>query len=328
MLGAHPADRDPRAAPRRQHLPRRVPQRLPRPRHRVLGGAAVRARRRRARHRLERHGAHGPAVHQEVHRRARADRAPAVDVSASSAFTTTPIDEARAGGRGGGDARLRRRRQQRPRRPIAFSDRVEQFVPPGKDRRHVLRILRELLYLEPQGRGTDIGAALAYLGARDASGARSSSCSRLLRRGLRAPAARRRRPARGRCPHAERPARVRAARRRPAGAGGRRDAANARLIDTSDAGVRADYARRAAERRARRRRALAAAGVEEVALRHRPLLRRAAAARFPRTRAAPRAPDLRVGVCVIRLGLKTRAQPSPEPDVTRARRAYAHLRQQ
>jgi uncharacterized protein (DUF58 family) len=47
---------------------------------------------------------------------------------------------------------------------IAFSDRIEKFVEPGKDRRHVLRIVRELLYLEPQGRRTDIAAALAYLG--------------------------------------------------------------------------------------------------------------------------------------------------------------------
>ena len=46
---------------------------------------------------------------------------------------------------------------------IIFSDRVEQFVPPRKGRRHVLRVLRELLYHEPQGRGTDITGALEYL---------------------------------------------------------------------------------------------------------------------------------------------------------------------
>jgi uncharacterized protein (DUF58 family) len=46
---------------------------------------------------------------------------------------------------------------------IIFSDHVEQFVPPRKGRRHVLRVLRELLYHEPKGRGTDIGAALEYL---------------------------------------------------------------------------------------------------------------------------------------------------------------------
>ena len=46
---------------------------------------------------------------------------------------------------------------------IIFSDRVEKFVPPRKGRRHVLRVLREMLYHEPQGRRTDLGAALEYL---------------------------------------------------------------------------------------------------------------------------------------------------------------------
>jgi len=46
---------------------------------------------------------------------------------------------------------------------IIFSDRIEKFVPPRKGRRHVLRVLRELLYFQPQGRGTDVGGALEYL---------------------------------------------------------------------------------------------------------------------------------------------------------------------
>lgn len=46
---------------------------------------------------------------------------------------------------------------------IIFSDRIEKFVPPRKGRSHVLRVLRELLYHEPQGTGTDIGMALGYL---------------------------------------------------------------------------------------------------------------------------------------------------------------------
>jgi uncharacterized protein (DUF58 family) len=46
---------------------------------------------------------------------------------------------------------------------ILFSDRIEKFVPPRKGRRHVLRVLRELLFHQPQGRGTDIGGALQYL---------------------------------------------------------------------------------------------------------------------------------------------------------------------
>lgn len=46
---------------------------------------------------------------------------------------------------------------------VIFSDRIEKFVPPRKGRRHVLRVLRELLYHKPEGRGTDIRAALEYL---------------------------------------------------------------------------------------------------------------------------------------------------------------------
>jgi uncharacterized protein (DUF58 family) len=46
---------------------------------------------------------------------------------------------------------------------LIFSDHVEKLVPPRKGRRHVLRVLRELLYHEPEGRGTDVAAALEYL---------------------------------------------------------------------------------------------------------------------------------------------------------------------
>ncbi len=46
---------------------------------------------------------------------------------------------------------------------IIFSDRIEKFVPPQKGRRHVLRVIRELLYFKPEGRGTDIPQAIDYL---------------------------------------------------------------------------------------------------------------------------------------------------------------------
>lgn len=46
---------------------------------------------------------------------------------------------------------------------LAFSDRIEMFVPPRKGNRHVLRVIRELLLLRPSGRGTDLGLALRYL---------------------------------------------------------------------------------------------------------------------------------------------------------------------
>ncbi len=46
---------------------------------------------------------------------------------------------------------------------VIFTDRIEKFVPPGKGSRHVLRVIREVLYFRPQGRGTDISEALDYL---------------------------------------------------------------------------------------------------------------------------------------------------------------------
>lgn len=46
---------------------------------------------------------------------------------------------------------------------IFFSNKVEKFIPPKKGRSHILRIIRELIELEPQDSGTDIGGALRYL---------------------------------------------------------------------------------------------------------------------------------------------------------------------
>ncbi len=43
---------------------------------------------------------------------------------------------------------------------LLFTDRTEAFVPPKKGPRHVLRIVRDLLAFEPQGRGTNIARAL------------------------------------------------------------------------------------------------------------------------------------------------------------------------
>lgn len=47
---------------------------------------------------------------------------------------------------------------------LIFTDEVEVFVPPKKGRKHVLRVIRELLYFQPQGRRTSIAGALEYLG--------------------------------------------------------------------------------------------------------------------------------------------------------------------
>lgn len=46
---------------------------------------------------------------------------------------------------------------------LLFSDRVELFIPPKKGRLHILRLIREMLYFSPEGRGTDLGGALEYM---------------------------------------------------------------------------------------------------------------------------------------------------------------------
>ncbi len=47
---------------------------------------------------------------------------------------------------------------------IFFSDKVEKFIPPKKGRSHILRIIRELIALEPNEEGgTNLAAALEYL---------------------------------------------------------------------------------------------------------------------------------------------------------------------
>ncbi|HXG47848.1 MAG TPA: DUF58 domain-containing protein, partial [Methylomirabilota bacterium] len=46
---------------------------------------------------------------------------------------------------------------------ILFSDQIEKFIPPRKGRKHVLRVIREILFFEPQRHGTDITGALEFL---------------------------------------------------------------------------------------------------------------------------------------------------------------------
>src|SRR5207248_5560571 len=46
---------------------------------------------------------------------------------------------------------------------ILFTDDVEKFIPPRKGRSHVLRVIREVLFVEPKRRGTDLNGALEFL---------------------------------------------------------------------------------------------------------------------------------------------------------------------
>jgi uncharacterized protein (DUF58 family) len=46
---------------------------------------------------------------------------------------------------------------------LLFSDRVEKFVPPAKGRKHILRIIRDLLFFEPQSKGTQLIDVIKYI---------------------------------------------------------------------------------------------------------------------------------------------------------------------
>lgn len=46
---------------------------------------------------------------------------------------------------------------------ILFSDKVEKFIPPQKGRKHILRIISEMLNYKPQSKDTNIAEALKYL---------------------------------------------------------------------------------------------------------------------------------------------------------------------
>ncbi len=47
---------------------------------------------------------------------------------------------------------------------IIFTDEVEKFVPPKKGKKHVLRVISEILSFQPRHRGTKIAAGLEFLG--------------------------------------------------------------------------------------------------------------------------------------------------------------------
>lgn len=46
---------------------------------------------------------------------------------------------------------------------VIFTDGIELHIRPKKGRRHVLRIVRDVLFFKPRGRGSGIGAAVEYL---------------------------------------------------------------------------------------------------------------------------------------------------------------------
>jgi len=46
---------------------------------------------------------------------------------------------------------------------LLYTDEVEHYIPPKKGRRHILRVIRDILFFKPKGRRTSHQAALDYL---------------------------------------------------------------------------------------------------------------------------------------------------------------------
>lgn len=46
---------------------------------------------------------------------------------------------------------------------LLYTDEVEHYIPPKKGRRHILRVIRDILFYEPKGKGTRHESALDYL---------------------------------------------------------------------------------------------------------------------------------------------------------------------
>jgi len=87
----------------------------------------------------------------------------AVDISGSAAFGSTRRSKRHFAAEVGATLAISAARSSDKVGLLLFTDQVELFLPPRKGRRHILRILREMLVFEPRHRGTNIPAALTYL---------------------------------------------------------------------------------------------------------------------------------------------------------------------
>lgn len=87
----------------------------------------------------------------------------AVDISASSAFGSLRRSKREFAAEIAGTLAISATRSSDKVALLLFSDQVELFLPPRKGRRHILRIIREMLFFEPRHSGTNIPAALGFL---------------------------------------------------------------------------------------------------------------------------------------------------------------------
>src|ERR1041384_5567289 len=86
----------------------------------------------------------------------------AVDVSASSTFGSLRRTKREFAAEIAGTLALSATRNSDKVALLLFTDQVELFLPPRKGRRHILRLIREMLGFEPQHRGTNIPGAQGF----------------------------------------------------------------------------------------------------------------------------------------------------------------------
>jgi uncharacterized protein (DUF58 family) len=86
-----------------------------------------------------------------------------VDVSGSSAFGSDNLSKREYAAEVAATLALSATRNGDKVALLLFTESVELYIPPRKGRRHILRIVREMLAFKPRKRGTDIPAALAFL---------------------------------------------------------------------------------------------------------------------------------------------------------------------
>jgi uncharacterized protein (DUF58 family) len=87
----------------------------------------------------------------------------AVDVSGSSAFGSGNVSKREFAAEVAATLATSAMRNGDKVALLLFTNETELFLPPRKGRRHVLRVIREMLTFEPKHRGTDINAALTFL---------------------------------------------------------------------------------------------------------------------------------------------------------------------
>lgn len=86
-----------------------------------------------------------------------------IDVSASSAFGSVRGTKRELSTEVAGVLAASAIRNQDKVGLVLFTDEVELYIPPAKGRTHILRLIREALFFEPGGRGTDINVALDFV---------------------------------------------------------------------------------------------------------------------------------------------------------------------